>query len=191
MKQFKTFPSVLVIIISIILVRTSHLSAAETFCDYFNGDGLDLTEFNTFHVSWSADSVPWYRDLESNKLPIDEFRLPIFTPAFAGVTSSLQKQESQIENRKFQIDNEPLTPPINFRASTWDIITPYYCEIRTHSGRPLQWDSDIQPASNPADDIVCCYDADFIHAMRIPAPTSVVLVAIGLLSLRFIRRLRY
>jgi len=49
----------------------------------------------------------------------------------------------------------------------------------------------MQPTSNPDDDIVCYYDVDYIGTMQIPAPASLVLVAIGLLSLRHIRRLRY
>jgi hypothetical protein len=75
------------------------------------------------------------------------------------------------------IPDEFLTPGINFQTSIPD--------------RPSEWDSDMQPTSEPADDIVCSNDADNIKAMRIPAPASVVLVALGLLSLRYTRRLRY
>ena len=82
-----------------------------------------------------------------------------------------------IDEISFAIPDEPLTLRMNFWASTSDW--------------PLVWDSSMQPASNSADDVVCYYDVDYIGAMRIPAPTSVVLVALGLLSLRCIRRLRY
>ena len=75
------------------------------------------------------------------------------------------------------IPDEPLTLRMNFWASTSDW--------------PDAWDSGMQPAFNPADDIVCYYDVDYIGAMRIPAPASVVLVALGLLSLRYTRRFSY
>jgi hypothetical protein len=56
---------------------------------------------------------------------------------------------------------------------------------------PYAWDSAIQSDSNPTDDIASYYDEDYIRSMRIPAPASLLLVAFGLLSLRFIRRLKY
>lgn len=82
-----------------------------------------------------------------------------------------------IDETSFAIPDEPLMLRTNFWASTSDW--------------PLVWDSSMQPASNSADDIVCYYDVDYIGAMRIPAPASVVLVALGLLSLRYTRRFRY
>lgn len=119
---------------------------------------LDLTEFNTFKILWSADSVQWYWD------PDQVRGQDLYPDILIDETSSV-------------IPDEPLTLRMNFWASTSDW--------------PLAWDSGMQPAFNSADDIVCYYDIDYIGAMRIPAPASVVLVAIGLLSLRCTRRLRY
>ena len=119
---------------------------------------LDLTEFNTFKILWSADSVQWYWDP-------DQIRgQNLFPDILISETSSV-------------IPDEPLTLRMNFWASTSDW--------------PLAWDIGMQPTSNPDDDIVCYYDVDYIGTMQIPAPASLVLVAIGLLSLRCIRRLRY
>ena len=119
---------------------------------------VDLTEFNTFKILWSADSVRWYWDP-------DQIRGQDF------YRNMLISETSSI------IPDEPLTLRMNFWASSLDW--------------PLAWDSGMQPASNPADDIVCFYDVDYIRIMRIPAPASLLLVAFGLLSLRFIRRLGY
>jgi len=82
-----------------------------------------------------------------------------------------------IDETSFAIPDEPLTLHMNFWASISDW--------------PLAWDSSMQPASNSADDIVSYYDVDYIDTMRIPAPASVVLVALGLLSLRYTRRFSY
>jgi len=82
-----------------------------------------------------------------------------------------------IDETSFAIPDEPLTLRMNFWASTSDW--------------PLAWDSSMQSASNSADDIVCYYDVDYTGATRIPAPASVLLVALGFFSLRYTTRLRY
>jgi hypothetical protein len=119
---------------------------------------LDLTEFNTFKILWTTDSVQWYWDP-------DQIRGQDHFP------------DILISETSSAMPDEPLTLRMNFWASTLDW--------------PLAWDSAMEPASNSADDIVSYYDVDYIRTMRIPAPDSLLLVAIGLLSLRFIRRLRY
>ena len=119
---------------------------------------LDLTEFNTFKILWSIDSVQWYWDP-------DQIRgQDLYPDVLISETSSV-------------IPDEPLTLRMNFWAATSDW--------------PLAWDSGMQPASSPADDIVCFYDVDYIRIVRIPAPASLLLVTIGLLSFRSIRRLGY
>jgi len=55
---------------------------------------------------------------------------------------------------------------------------------------PSEWENDVQPASGSADHMVFNGNADYIRTMRIPAPASLLLVAIGLLSLRYTRSLR-
>ena len=57
--------------------------------------------------------------------------------------------------------------------------------------QPSERNSKIHPTSETVDDKVFKNDADYPKSMRIPATTSLLLVAIGLLSLRFTRRLRY
>jgi len=219
MKHFKLFPAVLVLIMAIVLVRASHLSAAVTFWDDFDGNSLDpakwgyqdrnwpigqtwfrgtptvsggvatfehhtynpynpgsgyydsvhhwgenpvvptldLTEFNTFKILWSADSVQWYWDP-------DQIRgQDLYPDVLISETSSV-------------IPDEPLTLRMNFWAPTSDWF--------------VAWDSAMHPTSNPADDIVCYYDVDYFRTVQIPGPASLVLVVIGLLSLRCTRRLR-
>ena len=173
-KQFKLFPTLFISIMAVFMISDSYLSAAETFWDDFDSSGyydsvhhwgenpvvptLDLTEFNTFKVFRSDDSVQWYWDP-------DQIRGQDLYP------------DILIDETSFAIPDEPLTLRMNFWASTSDW--------------PLAWDSNMQPASNSADDIVCYYDVDYIRAMRIPAPANVVLVALGLLSLRYTRRFRH
>jgi len=119
---------------------------------------LDLTEFNTFKIFWSTDSVRWYWDP-------DQIRgQDLYPDVLISETSSV-------------IPDELLTLRMNFWAATPDWF--------------VAWDSGMQPTSNPADDIVCYYDVDYFRTVQIPAPASLVLVAIGLLSMRSTRRLRY
>ena len=89
-----------------------------------------------------------------------------------------------IDEASFAIPDELLTLRMNFRASTSD------WPLAWSWGLPTE-DSSMKPASNSADDIVSYYDVDYIDTMRIPAPASVVLVALGLLSLRYTRRFSY
>jgi len=213
--------------ITIVLILTSYLSAAETFWDdwnpasphyskvgtHFNGDFPGLTEFNTFKILLTTDSVQWYWDPETDKLSTTEFQLPIMSQV--SWSRSIAPEDGMPSTKqKSQIFNEPLMLRTNFWSSTQDPISPlivqssvfnvpqlrtqhavcstkYYCEIGTHPDWPHEWNSGIQPDSNPADDIIFYYDEDYIRSMRIPAPASLLLVAFGLLSLRFIRRLRY
>jgi hypothetical protein len=79
--------------------------------------------------------------------------------------------------KTYTLPDEPLTMQSDYQA--------------LFSDRPLTWDRDIQLVLSPADNIVSVYDTNHIEAMRIPAPTSLILVTIGLLSLRITRRLRY
>ena len=76
----------------------------------------------------------------------------------------------------YAVPDEPLTLRMNFWASTSDW--------------PLAWDSTMHPASRLADDIVSHYDVDYIGATQIPAPGSLTLVVMGLVSLRCAKRKR-
>ena len=158
MKHFKSFPSVLILIITIVLAFSSYLSAAQTLWDDFNSDSFNLTEFNTFKFLWSDDSEQWYLDP-------DQIRgQDLYPDVLISETSSV-------------MPDEPLTLRMNFWAATSDLL--------------IAWDGGMMPSPSPVDDIVCFQDVDYIRIMRIPTPASLLLVAIGLLSLRFIRRLVY
>ena len=76
----------------------------------------------------------------------------------------------------YAVPDEPLTLRFNFWAST--------------SGWPLAWDSLMQPALGPDGDIVAYYDVDYVTTTQIPAPAGLVLVVLGLASIRFSRTLR-
>jgi hypothetical protein len=56
------------------------------------------------------------------------------------------------------VPDEPLTVRFNFWASTKDW--------------PLAWDSAMQPTADPAGDLVCYYDVDYVAVRQIAAPTS-------------------
>jgi hypothetical protein len=165
MKQFKLFPTLLISIMAFFLVSESYLSAAETFLDDFDGNSLDPAKWG-------------YQD--RGRLAIGDWRFSILKSEFGNRQSTIEEYlypDILISETSSVIPDEPLTLRMNFWASTSDW--------------PVAWDSGMQPAFNSADDVVCYYDVDYIGAMGIPAPASVVLVAIGLLSLRCLRRLRY
>ena len=186
MKQFKSFPRsfrnwwATPNIIVIIFVFSSHLSFAETFWDDFADGSMEVTGFNKFEVRWPADSMQWYRDQDiihgqHRKASHRETLFP-YIPSY------------EIPHT---LPDDLLTPRMNFWVSTWDPISPYYSEIGTHPDWAPARDIDMEPPSNPVENTVCYSDADDIRAMRIPAPASLALVVIGLLSLRLTRRLRY
>ena len=186
MKQFKSFPFcfrswwAMPTLFVIIFIFSSHLSSAETFWDDFASSGMDVTGFNKFEVIWPADSVQWYgdQDLIREQHLMASHRETLFPHILS-------------HEIPHTLPDELLMLRMNFRASTWDPISPYYIEIGTHSDWAPALDSDMEPASNPPEDTFCYADADDIRTMRIPAPASLALVVFGILSLRFTRRLRY
>ena len=123
--------------ITIVLILTSYLSAAETFWDdwnpasphyskvgiHFNGVFPDLTEFNTFRILWPTDLVQQYWNLESNKLSVAESLLPFMSQA--SWPRPIEFEDGMPStNREPQIVNEPPTLRMNFWASTRDSISP-------------------------------------------------------------------
>lgn len=186
MKQFKSFPCsfrswrAMPTLIVIVFVFAPHLSSAKTFWDDFADGSMDVTGFDKFEVLWPADSVQWYLDqdiIHGQHRKVSHWKtLFTYMPSY------------EIPHT---LPDELLTLRMNFRASTWDPISPYYSEIGTHPDWAPAWDSDMEPASNPAEETFRYSDADDIRSMRIPAPASLALVVIGILSMRFTRRLRY
>ena len=176
MKQSRLFPAVLVSFMAIVLISVSHLSAAVTFLDDFDSPG-----------SGHYDSVRhWGDNSIAPTLDLDEFNT--FKILWTTDSAQLHWNPDEIHGQElfpeiliyetfYAMPDELLTQQINFQTSI--------------PGWPSEWDSDMQPTSKPTDDIFYDNDADYIEAMRIPAPTSLLLVAIGLLSLRYTRRLRY
>lgn len=172
MRHFKLFPAAIVSFISIVFVFASNLSAAETAWDEFNGNpalkiGSHFTQFFRNGAQIGAGDLAEFNTFDISWL-----------------TNSVQWYRDQDRTRRqgifpdillyetiYTIPDVPLTLCMNFGASAWD--------------------GKMPPDSNPADGVISSYDSDYIKSMRIPAPTSLVLVAIGLLSLRYIRQLRY
>lgn len=179
MKHFKLFLSAIVLSISIVFVSVSRLSAAETFWSDFNGDPA-LTMGSRF--------AKIYR----NELG---FPISVEDPAEFNIFNiTLLRDSMQWYQNLDQTRIQDIFP--DFQESHFSIYlrngnpllyeTPYAIP-----DEPLTWNRGIQIASNPADSIIPSYDSDYIKALRIPAPTSLVLVAVGLLSLRFTRRWRF
>jgi len=176
MKQSRLFPTVLISFLALVLVGVSHLSAAVTF--WVDFDSLGSSYYNSVHDWGDNPTVP--------TLDLDEFN----TFKILRKTDSVHLhwnpdeihgqdlfQNILINETFYAMPDELLTLQINSQPSIPD--------------QPSEWDNDMQPTSEPADDIVFNNNADYIKSMRTPAPTSLLLVAIGLLSLRFTRRLRY
>jgi hypothetical protein len=176
MKQSRLFPPSLVSFIAIVLVSVSHLSASVTFWDDFNSaasgyyDSVDHWGDNFTALMLDLDEYNSFKILWKN----DSARLHSNPDEIRG----LALFHGTIINETFYaMPDELLTLQINSQASVPD--------------QPSEWNSDTQPTSEPANHIVFNNDADYIKAIRFPAPTSLALVTIGLLSLRFTRRFRY
>ncbi len=176
MKQSRLFPALLVTFMAIVLVGISHLSAAVIFWDDF--DSAASSYYNSVH-HWEDNSKAPMSDL-------DEFN----TLKILWTTDSVQLHWNPDE-----IHGQDLFHDIHineaFNTMPDELIT---MQINSRISIPNQLSelgTDMQSTSKPADDIVFKNGADFIKSMRTPAPGSLLLVALGLLSLRFTRWLRY
>jgi hypothetical protein len=175
MKQSRLFPPALVSFMAIVLVNVSHLSASVTFWDdfnssasgYYNSLGLLGDNFTALMLDldeFNSFKILWKNDsarLHSN--PDEIRRGDLF-------------QNILITETFYVIPDELLTQQIISQASIPD--------------QPSELDNDMQPTSEPTDDIVFDNDADNIESLRTPTPSSLLLVAFGLLSLRYTRSLR-
>ncbi|MFC1792466.1 hypothetical protein ACFL3Q_02640, partial [Planctomycetota bacterium] len=164
---------------AIVLVSASHLSASVTFLDDFEGNIPNLTKWSfqdrTYNPYDSGNSRPGqeiyiHTTFSRGEDFVNEVRMISRSPISSDLAPPTFGYFSKAS------PDELLTQGINFRTSIPDWLS--------------VWDSDIQPDSEPADDIVFDNDVDYFKAMRVPTPTSLLLVAIGLLSLRYTRRLR-
>ncbi len=180
MKQSGLFPAVLVSFLALVLIGVSHLSAAVTSCDDFEGNSPGLTK-------WS------YQDHTYNPYDSGNFRPGQETYRHAAFSrgSDFGNEVRMRSMSLISIGSVPSTFWHTDKAMPDVLLTLGVNSRKSIPDRPSERAGDMQPASEPADDIVGNIDADTIKSMRTPAPGSLLLVALGLLSLRFTRRLRY
>lgn len=175
MKQARFFPPASVSFMAIILVSISHLSAAVTsWNDFYSAaSGYD----NSVHHWGENPTIPTF--------DLDEFNT--FTILWKNDSVQLHWNPDEIHGRTFFhhiLINEA------YYAMPDELLTLQIISQASVPDQPSEWDSDKQSPSEPAEDIVFSNDADYIKSMRIPAPGGLLLVAIGLLSLRYTRSLR-
>ena len=179
MIQPRLIPSVLISSVVIVLVCTSHLSASVTFLDDSEGNSPDLTKwsfqdrtYNPYDPGNSRPGQEIYTHAAFSRGSDfgNEVRMRSMLPISIGL---VQPIFSYTENA---MPDELLTLGVNSQTSIPDW--------------PPEWDSDVQSSSESADAIVFKDDGDYIKSMRIPAPSSLLLVALGLISLRYTRWLR-
>lgn len=219
MKHFKLFPAVQVLIMAIVLIGASHLPAAVTFWNDFDGNDLDPTQWGYENRDWPIgnnwlriaptisggtvifehhiynpfdpdndyyDSVHhWWKQTITPTLGLTKFNT--FKILWSADSLQWNWDPDQVRRQdlfpdifiyetSYAMPDKPLTSRMNFWASTSDW--------------PLARYDTIQPITNPADDVVYNNEVDYFKAIRFPAPTSLILVAIGLLSLRYTRQLK-
>lgn len=174
MKQSRLFPPVLLSLTAIVILSVSHFSVAASWNDIssIGNDSYDLLHY------WGSDAIISTSDL-------DEFNTHKIPMPIDSVHSDWNPDDIHgqaffhnifINKTLNTMPDELLTLQINSQSLIW--------------AQPSEWDNDIQPASEAADYIVFNSNADYIKSVRIPAPTSLLLVAIGLISLRYTRSLR-
>jgi len=175
MKQSRLFPPMFISFMAIVLVSVSHFSAALTSWDDFDSAASGYYE-SVYHLRDNS-TVP--------TLGLDEFNT--FKMLRTTDSEHLHWNPDEIHGQDlfhdilinetfYAMPDELLTLQINSQVSISDL--------------PSELDSDMQSSSEPTDDIVFKNDGDYIKSMRIPAPSSLLLVALGLISLRYTRWLR-
>jgi hypothetical protein len=180
MKQSRLFPAALVSFMALVLIGVSHLSAAVTSCNDFEGKSLDLTK-------WSYQDRTYNPYDSGNSRPGQE----IYAHAAFSRGSDFGNEVRMRSMSPISIGSVPSTFWHTDKAMPDELLTLGVNSQTSIPYQPSDWAGDMQPASEPADDIVGNNDADCIKSMRTPAPGSLLLVALGLLSLRITRRLRY
>jgi hypothetical protein len=172
MRHFKLLPAAIVLFISIVFICASRLSAAVAVWSDFNVD--QASKMNSHFAKICENGVPI--SLEG----LAEFNR--FDISWSAASVRWVRDQDQTRTHDFFPDihmyetrytmpDEPPMPSMNFPS--------------------LNWDSDLQPAPGTAEHIISAHDSDCAKNIRIPSPASLVLVAIGLLSLRFTRRWRF
>ena len=169
MKQSRLFPPVLVSFIIIVLISLSHLSVAVASWDDIDYPGSGY--YDSVHNLGDNPGVP---TSDVHEFGTFKFLHIIDSVQLLGNLDEIHGQHSFndifIGDILYAIPDELLTLQINSQVSDWN--------------------NDVQSSSEPADDIVFKNNGDYVKSMRIPAPNSLLLVALGLISLRYTRSLR-
>jgi hypothetical protein len=165
---------------ALVLIGVSHLSAAVTSCNDFEGNSLDLTK-------WSYQDRTYTPYDSGNSRPGQE----IYTHTAISRGPDFGNEVRMRSVSSISIGLVPAIFGYAEKAMPDELLMLGMNSQTSIPEWPSEWDSDMQPVSESADDIIGNNDADFIKSMRTPAPGSLLLVAIGLLSLRYTRRLRY
>jgi hypothetical protein len=169
MRHFKLLPAAIVLFISIVFIRASHSSAAVAMWNGFDSD--PAAEMDSHFAQIREDGVP----------------MGIGGPTeFDRFDVSCSADSVRWYQDRDQIRTQDFFPDIHIYQTPCTM--PHEPLISSMNFRPSNGNSDLQPASGPAEDSVSAYDSDCAKNMRIPSPASLVLVAIGLLSLRFTTR---
>ena len=176
MKQSRWFGPVLVSFTAIVLVVVSYSSASMTFLDHF--DSFESGIYNSAHQRGNNSTIPILDSGEFN------------TSKILWRTDSVQLLWNPDEIRGQDLFHDNLISETYYTMSD-GLLTLQIISDASIPDQPSERNSEIHPTSETVDDKVFKNDADYPKSMRIPATTSLLLVAIGLLSLRFTRRLRY
>ena len=168
-KQPRLLSPVLLSFMTIVLVVVSHLSVAATSWSGF--DSLESVQYNSVHH--------WGDNFTVQMLDLDEFNN----------FQVLRKNDSvQLHWNPDEIHGQNLFPNIHTNENL-SVMSDELLTLQINS-QVSEWENDMQPTTEPTDNTIFKNDTDNIDSLRIPAPTSLLLVAIGLLSLRYTRSLR-
>lgn len=175
MKQSRLFPSVSLSFIVIVLFVASHLSASVTFWDDF--DSVTNSNYNSLYYRQDNYTTPMLDLYEFNTYKI------LWINDSVQLYSNPDKIHVHVLFRDILKSKTTLFVPDEH-------LTQQIISNALNTDQTSEWHSDMQPTPESAGDIVFNNNSD-TKSIRIPAPGSLLLVAIGLLSLRFTKRLEY
>jgi uncharacterized protein YpmB len=166
MKQARLFPSVSLSFIVIVLFVTSHLSASVTFWDDL--DPTASSNYNLLYYHQDNQTIPM----------LDLYEFNIFKILW--INDSVQLYSNPDEIYALVLSHDMLKSK-----------TILYVPDEHLTGQIISKALNSNQTSESAVETVFNNNANYTKSMRTPAPGSLLLVAIGLLSLRFTRRLEY
>jgi len=174
-KQSRLFPPALIPFIAFVIISASQSIAVE----------VSWSDINSLENGYYDSPYHWG---DYPLIPIsgfDEFIavdtiLAIDSLDLVGVPGTFHVQSPSHDILIYEI----------FHAMPEELLTLQINSQPLISNQPSMWNNDMQSDYEPADHIVFNNNADYIKSMRIPSPSSLLLVAIGLLSLRYTRSFR-